>query len=84
MSSADAPSTTTSSWTWPNSICVSRASSSRTLERAELPDLAQPVLAERRDRADQQHVPNVEHADQPADRDAELARGVEDDPPDGR
>ena len=26
---------------------------------------------------------NVEHADQPADRDAELARGIEDDPPDG-
>ena len=34
MSSADAPSTTTSSWTWPNSICVSRASRSRTLDRA--------------------------------------------------
>src|SRR6187397_849556 len=32
-------------------------------------DLVEPVSAELRDRADQQHVLNVEHADQPADRD---------------
>ena len=82
MSSADAPSTTTSSWTWPNSICVSRASECQDARPGVPPDLAEPVVAELRDRADQQHVANVEHADQPADRDTELARGIEDDPPD--
>ena len=61
---------------------MSRASSARTLERGRASDLGEPVVAELRDRADQQHVADVEHADQPADRDTELARGIEDDPPD--
>ena len=34
MSNADAPSATTSSWTWPKSICVSRASIARALDLA--------------------------------------------------
>ena len=82
MSSADAPSTTTSSWTWPNSICVSRASSARTLDRAYRRTSPSQSSPNCRDRADQQHVADVEHADQPADRDTEFARGIEDDPPD--
>ena len=41
--------------------------------------LGEPVVAERRDRADQQHVADIEHAGQPADRDPQSTRGVEDD-----